>query len=175
MIYLVIALVAFGALLLAVLIETRSSIHMTWVIPLCLGLFTGTYLWAKSMFGYPTDAVEAEKQFVMLNYYIPPTEDKIFVWVIMQEETVPKAFEFPYDKEEHEALQQVGARMEEGARFVGAFREPLDGEDEKGEVSQSEGSGLGTLLSSGGMMSFRELSAKHFLPSKNDFYGTDSQ
>jgi hypothetical protein len=175
MIYLVISLVAFGALLLAVLIETRSSIHLTWVIPLCLGLFTGTYIWAKSMFGYPTDAVEAEKQFVMLNYYIPPTEDKIFVWVIMQEETVPKAFEFPYDKEEHKALQQVGARMEKGARFVGAFRESLDGEGEEQSPEVSEGGNQGTLLSSGGMMSFRELSARHFLPSKNEFYETDSQ
>lgn len=169
MIYLVIALIAFGALLLAVLIETKSSIHLTWIIPLCLGLFAGTYVWAKAMFGYPTDLIEDGKQFVMLNYYVPPSEDKIYVWVIMEQEAVPKAFEMPYDRDEHQKLQQVGEKMEEGGKFVGAFKQPMP-EGNEGMADDKEGDGRGNRISMGGMLSFRELSPEAFLPSKDDFY-----
>ena len=172
MIYLVIALIVFAALLLAVLIETKASIHLTWIIPLSLGIFTGTYVWAKSMFGYPTDLLEEGKQFIMLNYYVPPSEDKIYVWAIVEEESVPKAFEMPYERLEHERLQRVGQKMEEGAKFIGAFRDPSPtGAEGKGE--DQDGNGRGNKISMGGQMAFRELSPEAFLPSKDDFYGED--
>ena len=171
MIYLVIALVVLGALILAVLIETRSTVHLVWITPLCLGLFTGTYLWAKSMFGYPTDVYEDGMEFTHVAHWVPPSEDKIFVWVILAGEMVPKAFQLPYDKEQHKGLQAMGEKMKQGAMFKGTFHS--QGSQGESGGDEAKGNEEGTLRSSGGMMSFHELTPEHFLPSKNDFYGTE--
>ena len=166
MIWLIIAAVFFSAVVLWMLIETRGTLHLLWVIPVCIGLITGTYQWAYSMFGYPTDVYNVGDEFTLLSYYIPNEEDKIVVWVLLQGEEDPKAIVIPYDPDEQENLQSVAEQMASGGKFMGQFGQ---GEQEKGQ-KEGEGdgeSGQGTLKSSGGMLNFTPLTVEHFLPEKD--------
>lgn len=166
MIWLIIAAVAFSAVLLWMLIETRGTLHLLWVIPICIGLVTGTYKWAYSMFGYPTDIYEQGAEFTMLSYHIPNDEDKIVLWVMLKGEEQPKAIVIPWSKEDQENLGNVASKMAEGQKFMGQFS--MDGEagGEEGEQG-NEDSGKGTLKSAGGMLNFSELTVEHFLPQKD--------
>ena len=166
MIWLIIAAVFFSAVVLWMLIETRGTLHLLWVIPVCIGLITGTHQWAYSMFGYPTDIYNVGDEFTLLSYYIPNEEDKIVVWVLLQGEEEPKAITIPYDPDEQENLQQVAQQMASGGKFMGEFGAAKQQEGrEKGEGDGE--SGGGTLKSSGGMLNFTELTVEHFLPEKD--------
>ena len=166
MIWLIIAAVFFSAVVLWMLIETRGTLHLLWVIPVCIGLITGTHHWAYSMFGYPTDIYNTGDEFTLISYYIPNEEDKIIVWVILKGETDPKAIVIPYDPDEQENLQSVAAQMANGGKFMGEFG---GGNKERGQQMGDEGgdSGQGTLKSEGGMLNFTPLTIDHFLPEKD--------
>tara|TARA_X000000950_G_scaffold272857_1_gene355973 strand:- start:4706 stop:5239 length:534 start_codon:yes stop_codon:yes gene_type:complete len=166
MIWLILSAVVFAAVLLWFLIETRGTLHLLWVIPITIGLITGTYQWSLSYFGYPTDIYEEGQEFVLLSYFVPNDEEKIVIWVILEGEDLPKSIIIPYNPDEEQGLQKVTDQMAEGGRFMGEFGSPPVGNEgtEKGEQGESGG---GTLKSSAGMLSFKLLSVESFLPSKD--------
>ena len=167
MIWLILAAVAFAAVLLWMLIETRSTLHLLWVTPLCIGLIVGTHSWAYSMFGYPTDIYDQDQEFTLISYHVPNEEDKIVVWVVLSGEDTPKAIVIPYNPEDEEGLQNIAEKMAAGQRFLGRFGEapPEDGEGEDGD-SNEENAG-GSNKSTGGMLNFHELTVESFLPPKD--------
>lgn len=165
MVWLIIAAVVFSAVVLWMLIETRGTLHLLWVIPLCIGLITGTHQWAYSMFGYPTDVYNSGDEFTLISYYVPNDEDKIVVWVLLKGEENPKAIVIPYDPDEQENLQSVAEQMASGGRFMGQFGQGKQEKDQKKSGDEGE-SGGGTLKSSGGMLNFTPLTVEHFLPQK---------
>ena len=165
MVWLIVATVAFAAVVLWMLIETRGTLHLLWVIPICIGLITGTHKWAYSMFGYPTDDYNEGEKFTLVSFFVPKEEDQIIIWVVLKDEEIPKSIIIPYDPEEKENLQRVQAKMSEGGRFEGQFQG-----DGLGEAGSREGdptqSGGGSLKSANGMLNFTELSVQSFLPPK---------
>ena len=166
MIWLILATVVFAAVLLWFLIETRGTLHLLWVIPITIGLITGTYQWSLSYFGYPTDIYEEGQEFVLLSYFVPNDEENIVIWVILEGEDLPKSIIIPYNPDEEQGLQQVTGQMAEGGRFMGEFGSPPVG-NEGTEIGEQGESGGGTLKSSSGMLSFRKLSVESFLPPKD--------
>lgn len=167
MIWLILAAVAFAAVLLWMLIETRSTLHLLWVTPLCIGLIVGTHSWAYSMFGYPTDIYEKDQEFSLLSYYVPNEEDKIVVWVVLSGEETPKAVIIPYTPEDEEGLQNVAEKMAAGQKFMGQFGDlPTEDGESIGEESNKENAG-GSNKSAGGMLNFHELTVESFLPAKD--------
>ena len=166
MIWLILAAIAFSGVLLWMLIETRGTLHLLWVIPICIGLVTGTHQWAYSMFGYPTDIFEQGAEFTMLSYHIPNEEDKIVLWVVLKGEEEPKAIKIPYNPNDQENLGNIASQMAAGQKFMGQFSTDGESGGEEGEQGDAE-SGKGTLKSKGGMLSFTELTVEHFLPKKD--------
>jgi hypothetical protein len=167
MIWIILAAIVLAAVVLWMLIETKSTLHLLWVIPVCLGLLVGTYSWAYSMFGYPTDIYKENEEFTLISYFVPNEEDKIIIWVLLNGEESPKSIIIPYTPEEEESLQKVAQQMAAGQRFMGQFAKKLPESKEDVEANEKEGeSGGGTLKSAGGMLNFRELTVKHFLPKK---------
>jgi hypothetical protein len=167
MIYIVISLVVLCALILAVLIETRSSIHLVWIIPFCLGLMTGTYVWANSMFGYATDTFDYEKKFLFLSYWIDENEENIFAWVVFFGDEEPRAIKYPYTDEDHKALEEASQKMQDGERYIGELQENMFSELDSGmadymEAEETGKSAKGSKKSDGGQMILTPISAKSF-------------
>ena len=166
MIWLIVAAVSLAAVVLWMLIETRGTLHLLWVIPLCIGLLTATHQWATAMFGYPTEEYEVGQKFSLISYYVPNEEDKIVVWVVLENEKIPKSIVIPYDPKEEEGLQEVANKMANGAKFEGVFAALPEMAERGNEGSQTYG-GKGTPKSTGGELSFKELTVEHFLPPKD--------
>ena len=166
MIWLIIAAVAFAAVLLWMLIETRSTMHLLWVIPTCIGLITGTYQFYSSVLGYPTDQYEVGGKFVLVSYFPLEQEDKLIVWVVLDGETIPKAITIPWNEKEEKSLRDVTKQMAEGEMFEGEFGEPPPPTGGEGEGYGSEESGGGFAKSSGGLLNFTKLTVESFLPKK---------
>jgi len=168
MIWLILAAIAFSGVLLWMLIETRGTLHLLWVIPICIGLVTGTYQWAHSMFGYPTDVYVEGQEFTLVSYFVPNEEDKIIVWVILKGEQTPKSIIIPYDPNDQENLGNIASQMSAGQKFMGSFGPQGEEGEQEGNSSDGDGeSGGGTLKSAGGMLNFTELTVEHFLPQKD--------
>ena len=117
------------------------------------------------MFGYPTDEYNEGDKFTLVSFFVPPDEESIIVWVVLEEEKIPKSIRIPYNPEEKENLQRVQAKMAEGARFEGNFQGDGFGEsgNQEGDPTQSGG---GSLKSHNGMLNFTELDVESFLPKK---------
>ena len=166
MIWLIIAALVFVAVLFWMLIETRGTWHLLWVIPTCIGLLTGTYAWYSSVLGYPTDQYEKGQKFVLLSYFVPQEENKLVVWVVLENEQVPKAVIIPYDPDEEKELEQIAKTMASGGKFMGEFSMPPQDGREGSKKDGSESFGSGSNKSQGGMLSFTKLSVDDFLPKK---------
>lgn len=166
MIYIVVSLVVLCALILAVLIETRSSIHLVWIIPFCLGLMTGTYVWANSMFGYATDTFDYDKKFLFLSYWVGEDEENIFAWVLFFGDEEPRAIKYPYSKEDHENLERASQKMSEGERYIGEIPSlmlsDLESNADYSTTEETKRSAKGSLKSDGGQMQLMPMSAESF-------------
>ena len=175
MLWIILAAIAFLAVVLWMLIETKSTLHLLWVIPTVIGLTVSVYSWAWSFFGYSTDVYTDGSEFTMLSYWIPPDESNIYVWVILRGEEEPKAIKLPYDPNEQEGLEEIAKQMADGKRFRGSFG-PLEEEGDGDQEGTEEGeSGGGTMKSTVGMINFVELTVEHFLPEKDYISEESSQ
>ena len=175
MLWIILAAIAFLAVVLWMLIETKSTLHLLWVIPIVIGLTVSVYSWAWSFFGYSTDVYTDGEEFTMLSYWIPPDESNIYVWVILRGEEEPKAIKLPYDPDQQEGLEEIAKQMSEGKRFRGSFGPPEEEGDGDQEGTEEGESGGGTMKSSGGMINFVELTVEHFLPEKDYISEQSSQ
>jgi len=174
MLWIILAAIAFLAVVLWMLIETKSTLHLLWVMPVVIGLIVGIHSWAYSLFGYSTDIYEEGTDFTMISYWVPPSEDSIYVWVILSGEAEPKAVKLEYDPNDQKGLEEIAKQMEGGKRFLGTFgnfNEIGNGNQKDGEEGESGG---GTMKSYGGMINFTELTVNHFLPSKEYLGDEDS-
>ena len=173
MIYLIALTIFLVALFLFLLIDIRKSAHMLYIIPLTLLFTGGSYFYIDSLFGYPVKKTD-EKKFVLLSYSVPKTEDRIFLWVVLEEEEEPKSVFVAYTQERHEELMEAQRKMSEGKMVQGSFEflgeSTQGGEQALGQVDPSDpqilqGAG-GTNKSRGGGFSLLEIQTSAALPPK---------
>ena len=128
---LVFGLVALSAVCLWLLIEQRKSWRfLVWFIPVLLILSTSTYYTYTSILGYPKVAIP--KRGMYLKHHIAEP-NWIYLWVL-EKNNVPIAYQIPYSKEKHNALEGVQKRAEEGAFMVIEESEGLQGEGDEGKA-----------------------------------------
>ena len=113
MFYLAALSVLLVSIFLYLLIELKRSIHLLYVIPLTIAFTMGSYFYLDSLFGYPVSKSN-EKNFSLLSYHVGIEEEDIYLWVILNEETKPKAIRLPYSTEMHEQLEEAKQKMKEG-------------------------------------------------------------
>ena len=112
---LVFGLVALSAVCLWLLIEQRKSWRfLVWFIPVLLILSSSTYYTYTSILGYAKVAIP--KRGMYLKHHIAEP-NWIYLWVL-EKNNVPIAYQIPYSKEKHNALEGVQKRAEEGAFMV---------------------------------------------------------
>lgn len=169
MLYLVMLTVLLVSIFFYLLIELKThSIHLLYIIPLTLIFTLGSYFYLDSLFGYPTKKTD-ETSFELLFYHVGEEEENIYLWVLIQDETIPKALIIPYSTEKHEQLESAKQKMSQGKRVVGLFESPIETEgDENGNPGDQQ-SGTGTEKSKGGEFSLMELNIKNTLPPKDEF------
>ena len=168
MIYLILIAVFLVSVFLYVLIELKKSIHMLYIIPLTIMFTGGTYFYLDSLFGYPVHKSD-EGKFGLLSFWIDEENDRIYLWTVLENESVPKAIIVPYSQEEHNKLVRAQQQMSQGVQMIGEF-DPADGgqsdsyeEGEQGATTQ----GLdGSPKSRGGAFSLIELTSEKALPRK---------
>jgi hypothetical protein len=167
MFYLVGLSVVLVSIFLYLLIELKRSIHLLYVIPLTIAFTLGSYFYLDSLFGYPVTKSN-EVGFLLLSYHVGIEEEDIYLWVILKQETIPKAVVVPYSTEMHEKLEQAKQKMKEGRKITGEFTE--------GNAINNQGSGLddgvsssagGTDKSRGGAFTLMELDLTSQLPPKD--------
>ena len=170
MYYLILASLALLTIFLYLVIELKKSVHLLYVIPMFVFFVMGSYFYIDSFLGYPTTKTD-EKQFLLLSYYVPVEEDRIYVWVLLKDEEEPKALILPYKQDDHESLNKASDKIANGSTFMGVFaeEEQLGEEDAQGveEGENNQGAGGGTLKSWGGSLSLFELTPEYYLPPKN--------
>jgi len=167
MFYLVTLSVLLASIFLYLLIELKKSVHLIYIIPLTIAFTVGSYFYLDTLFGYPV-AKTTEQKFILLNYHIGFEEDNIYLWVILQEEAIPKAVKVPYSQKMHEQLQQAGEKMKEGKKIEGVFGDDLSMENnDQGLEQGNNNSGGGTNKSKGGAFTLMELDLTSKLPPKN--------
>lgn len=174
MIYLIALTIFLVALFLFLLIDIRKSAHMLYIIPLTLLFTGGSYFYIDSLFGYPVKQTN-EKKFVLLSYSVPKEEDSIFMWVLLEDERMPKSVFVPYTQQRHEELMEAQRKMSQGKMMEGNFEfmmmnEEASGKQEMGRVEMGatadlQGAG-GTTKSRGGGFSLLEMRTDSSLPPK---------
>ena len=169
MLYLVMLTVLLVSIFFYLLIELKTnSVHLLYIIPLTLMFTIGSYFYLDSLFGYPTKKTD-ESSFELLFYHVGEEEENIYLWVLIQDETIPKALIIPYSTEKHEQLESAKQKMSQGKRVVGLFESPVENEsDEKGKPGDQQ-SGKGTEKSKGGEFSLMELNINNTMPPKDEF------
>lgn len=167
MFYLVTLSVLLASIFLYLLIELKKSVHLIYIIPLTIAFTVGSYFYLDSLFGYPVTKTD-EQRFSLLNYHVGYEEDYIYLWVILEDEAIPKAVKVPYSQEMHEQLQQAGEKMKEGRKIVGNFGDDMSMEnDNEGLEAGSNQSAGGTEKSRGGAFTLMELDLTSKLPPKD--------
>ena len=128
---LVFGLVALSAVCLWLLIEQRKSWRfLVWFIPVLLILSSSTYYTYTSILGYAKVAVPTRGMYLKHHIAEP---NWIYLWVL-EKNNVPIAYQIPYSKEKHNALEGVQKRAEEGAFMVIEESEGLQGEGDEGKA-----------------------------------------
>jgi len=169
MLYLVMLTVLLVSIFFYLLIELKTnSVHLLYIIPLTLMFTIGSYFYLDSLFGYPTKKTN-ESDFELLNYHIGIEEENIYLWVLIQDETIPKAIIVPYSTEKHEQLESAKQKMGEGKRMVGSFDTVIETEADVTGNPGDKQSGSGTEKSKGGEFSLMELNIKNTMPPKDEF------
>ena len=166
MFYLAALSVLLVSIFLYLLIELKRSIHLLYVIPLTIAFTMGSYFYLDSLFGYPVSKSN-ESGFFLLNYHVGIEEEDIYLWVILNEETKPKAIRLPYSTEMHEQLEEAKQKMKEGRKITGEFNADVDisgNENVEGGLKESAG---GTDKSRGGAFTLMELDLTSQLPPKD--------
>lgn len=168
MIYLISITIFLVSIFLYLLIELKRSIHMIYIIPLTILFTGGTYFYLDSLYGYPTWKSD-EKKFGLLSFQIDEEVDRIYLWVVLQGERLPKGLIIPYTEEKHQQLVHAKEAMSRGAQMIGEFGDdnpPQEG-NENSEQMNEQNAGLGTIKSKGGSFSLIELKNEQALPRKN--------
>lgn len=159
MTYLIIAGVLLLSIFLYLLIELKKSVHLIYIIPLSIFFIAGSYFYFDSFFGYPVLKTN-EKKFRLISFLINEEKEKIYFWIIQNEDTEPKAVYMLYDDETHKQLEKASEKLMDGQYIEGEFAESE-------EENQGEKSGLGTIKSEGGQLVLHEMKVEHYLPAKN--------
>ena len=102
------------------MIQSRSTIHLYYIIPLTLACGVGIYVFYSAVLGYPTRSLHPNK-FELIGY--TSTEEEIFMWVHHDNETKPRAYEFDYDLEKHAELERAMDKKKAGQVVQGEFTE----------------------------------------------------
>ena len=134
-----------SAICLWVLIEQRKKpIFLFFFIPAFLLLTTSTFFTVKSLLGYPTTDLP-KKKFTYISH-LSDAPVKIFYWLMIDGESQPRAYVFPYTKQDQENADRAEGLKEEGIWVQGELSE--DGE--QGE-SGSENEGAGGFTTGGAL------------------------
>lgn len=170
MTYLVLASVILLAVFFYLLIHLKKSIHLLYVIPFTIFFTLGTYFYINSIFGYSTERT-SEEGFRLLSYHVDGKEEYIFLWILLDNETIPKSVFIPYSRKIHEELVEGNRKLREGKQLKGNFKE-LDlienqNEESNNNQQQNEQSGGGTDKSAGGSLSLTEITVEFYLPQKD--------
>ena len=154
--YFLIAVVTFGLLLIYTLIQSRSTWYLYFIIPIILASGVGIYITYNTILGYPTTA-KSDKKFELLGHTV--TEEHIFMWVIHNGESKPRAYEMPYTEEGHAELASAEQQRGKGVMIEGEF---------KGELEEGQQPGLGSNKSAGAEFKLYDLDPQKLLPVKED-------
>ena len=131
---LVFGLVALSAVCLWLLIEQRKSWRfLVWFIPVLLILSTSTYYTYTSILGYAKVAIP--KRGMYLKHHIAEP-NWIYLWVL-ERNNVPRAFQIPYSKEKHNALEGVKKKADAGSFMVIEESDSMDLESEEGKTENA--------------------------------------
>lgn len=155
--YFLIAVVTFGLLLIYTLIQSRSTWYLYLIIPIILASGVGIYITYHDILGYPTTA-KSDIPFTLVTHTV--TEEHIFMWVIHDNETRPRAYEMPYSEEDHAQLAAASEQQESGAMVQGAFK--LE------EESEDVFPGMGSNKSKGGEFKLYDIKPQDVLPRKKE-------
>ena len=118
---------------------------------------TGSYFYLDKLFGYPVSKTD-ESKFKLLAFDVQEDQDKIYFWILQENEEKPKAIFVPYSPDMHKKLENISDQMNEGAEFEGEFQ---DGEDQSDEKKKERNNNIDSNLI------FHELDVPHYLPDKD--------
>jgi hypothetical protein len=155
--YFLIAVISFGLLLIYTLIQSRSTWYLYLIIPIVLASGVGIYITYHEILGYPTIA-KSSKKFTLISHTV--TEEHIFMWVLHDNETQPRAYEMPYTDEDHAQLAAAAEGQASGAMIQGEF--------ENQEDSLEAFPGVGSNKSEGGEFKLYDIKPQDILPRKQD-------
>ena len=157
MIYIILTGLVLPSIFLYLLIELKKSRHLIYVSPLSLFFVAGSYLYLDKLFGYPVSKTN-ETKFRLIAFDVNEDQEKIYFWILLENEEQPKAIFLPYSPDMHKKLQKMSQQMNEGAEFEGEFKDGEDqGEEKKKQRNNNDGSDL----------IFHELDVPHYLPDKD--------
>lgn len=166
MTYLLIIAIVAVLIVIYAMISTRGSVHLYYIIPVSLACAIGLYTFYGSVLGYPTTRYALDK-FVLLGYINSDT--RIFMWVLHDNETEPRAYSLPYTEEQHAQLEAAMQQARNGTWVEGEFNQATEDEESLfGEEGDSLG-GLGTSKSEGGeMFDLYKIDSTRLLPPKQN-------
>ena len=131
---LVFGLIVLSTVCLWLLIEQRKSWKfLIWFIPALLILVSSTYVTYTSLLGIPKVATP-ERGLYLKHHIAEP--NWIYLWVL-EKNNVPIAYQIPYSKEKHNALEGVKKKAEEGAFMVIESDDGMDLEGDKGKAENA--------------------------------------
>jgi len=163
MTYLLAIAIAVALLIIYALISTRDSVHLYYIIPLALACAIGMYTYYGTVLGYPTTRYALDK-FVLLSYVNSDT--RIYMWVMHDNETEPRAYSIPYSEEQHAQLEAAMQETRNGTWAEGNFTQEAEEEGLLTNLGEDSG-GLGTNKSAGGaMFNLYKIDSTRFLPPK---------
>ena len=165
MTYLLLIAIVVVLLIIYAIISTRSSIHLYYIIPVSLACAIGLYTFYGSILGYPTTRY-LQSKFVLLSY--ANSDDRLFMWVIHDNDTEPRAYSVPYTEEQHAQLEAAMQKARNGVWVEGNFNQTSEDDEGIGDLGDQSG-GLGTNKSQGGdMFELYDIDSTRLLPPKND-------
>jgi len=131
--FFVIAIVVVVVLSLWVLISNQKSrLFGFFFIPFVIVVAFSTYVSVKSFEGYPVEDDLAGRHFT-LHWYLINEPNNIWLWVIEEGASVPRAYNIPYRKGTHKNLERIRNQMMKGGAKITGFLERKV--DKKGKFS----------------------------------------
>ena len=165
MTYFLIISIAVALLVIYAVISTSGSIHHYYIIPMALACSIGFYTFYNSILGYPTTRYALEK-FILLSY--ANSDDRLFMWVIHDNDTEPRAYSLPYTEEQHAQLEAAMQKARNGVWVEGNFNQTSEDDEGIGDLGDQSG-GLGTNKSQGGdMFELYDIDSTRLLPPKQE-------
>lgn len=151
-------------LYLIIMVHQHRTLYV--VIPIVLVSCFGLYYYFDSLLGYPTTSLHRKQDFEFLHYAV--FEDNLYVWVIHDNDTVPIAYQFPYNDKRHEQLEEAYEQRNKGIPVKGQLIEDMEETAELEEPIQGEMTpSVGTRKSKGGDFIFYNFSVQNYLPAKD--------